>query len=136
MIPKILVSHSENKGILTYNQKVGVSIDLPYNCLSPSSCSEYVITLPKGLYYLEAWGSQGQNITGRGGYGGYSHGVFRVLTTETKLYAHIGSVTPSGKNIGYNGGGPPLVGKVGMMKMEMGVEQQILDYNQVHGMKI
>ena len=33
------------------------SINLTYPCESKTNCSQYNITLPRGIYYLEAWGA-------------------------------------------------------------------------------
>ena len=82
----------------------GKTIDIEYPCKSNTDCSQIEVKLPRGVYYLEVWGSQGQSISERGGYGGYSYGVYKTLE-ETTLYLHIGSYVTTEMNYGYNGGG-------------------------------
>ena len=65
------------------------------------------VTLPAGVYQLQAWGAQGGNDRGIGGKGGYAAGTLN-LTQRTTLYLQAGgkgvdSATNSGG--GYNGGG-------------------------------
>ena len=92
-----------NKTIF-YDCYKSFSIDIEYPCSSDTFCSEIAIKFPKGIYFLEAWGSQGQDLSTRGGYGGYSCGVFKTIQ-ETYLYLHVGSFVSTELNYGYNGGG-------------------------------
>ncbi len=57
-------------------------------------------------YFLQAWGAQGGN---NGGRGGYSYGT-AYLEKGTILYVYTGG---SGQNGGFNGGGDSRVGKGG-----------------------
>jgi hypothetical protein len=103
-----------SKGSLQINRN-GSSYLLKYPCSSGSSCTFYETTLPKGIFLLELWGSQGGNTNagGVGGKGGYSRGILN-LTKETKAFIHIGgqpaNTTGGVYNYmqiygGYNGGG-------------------------------
>ena len=72
------------------------------------------ITLPKGKYVLECWGSRGGGSqdgnasAGKGGSGGYSIGTLE-LKTQTNLYCYAGGIGAIGYNSlskgGFNGGG-------------------------------
>ena len=57
-----------------------------------------------GLYKLEVWGAQGQNINELiGGYGAYAIGYINLNKTDN-LYINVGE-TPTTTSGGYNGGG-------------------------------
>ena len=69
-------------------------------------------TLAKAGYYkLEVWGAQGGTANGyRGGYGGYSTGVY-ASTASGLIYVYVGGAGTNGcglLNGGYNGGGDVL----------------------------
>lgn len=99
----IRIYHSKGTSNVLYSSE-NKSYLLKYPCDDPSNCSPYTISFNPGTYLLEVWGSQGSDSTGysgKGGYGGYSIGVFRT-NKEANLYLHIGAYSPSSS--GYNGG--------------------------------
>ena len=72
----------------------GRKYSFKYPCPNYSECTPYEITFSPGFYFLEVYGASGSTIfdTGfevRGGYGGYSSGVF-ISRTKRKLYLYIG----------------------------------------------
>ena len=71
-----------------------------YNFVYTGSTQEF--TAPSdGTYLLEVWGAQGgYQLSGRGGYGGYSHGEYK-LNKGQKLYVKVGR----GASEGYLDGG-------------------------------
>ena len=93
-----------------------------YPCESPFKCSPYKITLDKGSYFLEVYGAQGGNATyfGRqinGGKGGYSSGIYTVLSKSEVIFLYIGATSNSVLNQFqhdvYNGGGRGNTGNDG-----------------------
>ena len=104
MNPSLLIEHEEN-GTKTISLKPFKVISLEYPCSSQTTCSAYTITFPRGLYYLEVWGAQGYSFSiAKGGYGGYSAGVFSVPDYDMKLYLHIGGLSKDTLEDSYNGG--------------------------------
>ena len=103
------ISH-ENKekdesGFLTNGKK----INFDYPCSSQTDCSPYTILLSPGIYFLEVYGAQGQTVTsdkltGIGGFGGYSCGVYKSKKPFS-LYLHVGGSSKTAKKSSYNGGG-------------------------------
>lgn len=97
----------------TYDLTIGTISKLKtgdiINC--PFSGSMKSLELPKGIYKLECWGSQGGSYnTYYGGNGGYSTGVL-TLDTDTTVYLYTGGqpATVSTSRVvvpgGFNGGG-------------------------------
>ena len=89
--------------------EIGKPINFNYPCTSQTECSPYIIRLSPGIYFLEAYGAQGQSIVSGqfnaiGGYGGYSCGVYSSNTYVT-LYLHIGGRSQNKIEASYNGGG-------------------------------
>ena len=74
--------------------------------------TSYTISLPKGLYKFEAWGSIGSGYVGLGtpGRGAYAKGSIFLPENENKLYLFIGTKkgfnsAEEGQNTGGYGGG-------------------------------
>ena len=86
---------------------------LNYPCLSTVECTPYILSLPKGTYRVEAYGSAGGSTNSfTGGKGGYASGTFSIYE-RTTVYAYIGGMgnfnyeRTSNCHVlgGYNGGG-------------------------------
>ena len=102
------ISH-EIQGYKTGKFEIGQPINFSFPCLSQTECSPYIIRLSPGIYFLEAYGAQGQStVSGNyhaiGGFGGYSCGVYNSNTFVT-LYLHIGGNSQKTTEPSYNGGG-------------------------------
>ena len=103
----------ENKSALVIKSNDGRKITFYYPCNSPFTCSPFTIQLTRGLYFLEVYGAQGGNrsIYGQsvqGGKGGYSSGLFSVVSNVQTLYLFIGATENAYANQQYdifNGGG-------------------------------
>ena len=72
------------------------SIVLNYPCSNSSDCTPYVLTLSKGVYKFECWGSKGGQWIQSGrksnpGLGGYTSGTLFV-SQPTMFYVYIGNV--------------------------------------------
>ena len=71
------------------------------NCSYSGTCK--LITLPKGQYKLECWGSRGGTYNNYYGKGGYSVGTLD-LSTESTFYCYVGGYNGT-NSAGFNGGG-------------------------------
>ena len=70
------------------------SIVLQYPCLSKHDCTPYVLSLSKGLYRFECWGSSACFWAGRAskpGLGGYTAGTL-YIPQPTLFYVYIGTI--------------------------------------------
>ena len=101
----------------TFEKFLNGSFLFEYPCDDPTECFPIEVTFTTGFWKLECWGASGGeaynqigDFTIKGGKGGYSIGVLRVVE-DTKAFIYIGghglsNVTeekhPHG---GYNGGG-------------------------------
>ena len=94
-----------------------------YPCTNHTVCYPIFLILPRGRYFLEAWGAQGgsalfKNEYAQGGRGAYAFGTL-TLKTFTNIYLHIGAegVNESTYNkitlSTFGGGGKGWNGKVG-----------------------
>ena len=81
-----------------------------FNCPIDGECKPYSISLPQGLYKLEAWGASGgyvdENYAGKGG---YAQGIL-TLTHNVQVYIFVGqkgctSSTAVKSCKAWNGGG-------------------------------
>ena len=91
------------------------SLTFHYPCDSSTTCTPYVIKLPKGQYLLQAYGASGGNSreVELRGKGGFSEGLLRI-NFPTTIFLYIGGeglpfssdiTTPTNIEGGYNGGG-------------------------------
>ena len=84
-----------NLGNLQYFPLSSSSFYLKYPCSDKDKCTPYVITLERGYYLFECWGSAG-GIWGSGnskstpGYGGYTSGEL-FIQSRTTFYVYIGN---------------------------------------------
>ena len=67
------------------------------------------LTLQPGVYHLQVWGAQGNNVTvgnmtGIGGNGAFAEGAL-IIESTTTLSVFAGTRRPSGSNIANGGGG-------------------------------
>ena len=62
-------------------------------CSNNNDCTPYVITLQRGVYQFEAWGSAGASFDSKSqpGLGGYTSGQLYLSSPETTFYLYIGN---------------------------------------------
>ena len=77
----------------------------------------YEITIGQGIYFFQCWGSKGASspfyennqVSVRGGYGGYSAGIYFNTIHNLTLYVNVGGIGTSSNTSscigGFNGGG-------------------------------
>ena len=107
----------EEIGTIPFHVDGSTFFDFPYPCKSYYQCSPYEIKFSPGRYFLEIWGASGgdttwQQITARGGNGGYASGVLTVNNNFKTLYLYLGGSKDQNADGGdqtanptYNGGG-------------------------------
>ena len=71
------------------------SFYLKYPCSDKQKCTPYIITLERGYYLFECWGSVGgkwtwENYQSTPGYGGYTSGEL-FIQSRTTFYVYIGN---------------------------------------------
>ena len=81
----------ENVGSIEISQQTKKSFVLHYPCSSDITCTPYVLTLQKGSYKFECWGSAGGDWNGQStpGLGGYTSGILSLKKPNT-FYVFIG----------------------------------------------
>ena len=106
----LVARHSNHEYVQRKHLKIGEKIDFDYPCSSQTFCSPYSISLSPGYSFLETYGASGQDILwsnnkGYGGKGGYSSGVYQILSKKDKIYLYIGGHSTGNIEKSYNGGG-------------------------------
>ena len=88
LFPVSVGSELGNVNLVVFNENSAI---FPFPCENTTVCTHYTVSLPAGVFLLEAWGSQGGNDSFNpssvfGGRGGYSRGE---LSLSSPSYIHI-----------------------------------------------